>query len=108
MYYVLDNGEKVRLTITYRGLNDLREKAPAAYGRYKDTYRRIGENKDIDLIFDPINIIYTAYLCGLDEIGNAVPYDEFLDLIQQDIAYNTQIMGALIQPKKKEASALPS
>ena len=108
MYYNLDNGEKIFLTLTYRSLKELREKNPDAYERYRGTYRRIGENKDIDLIFDPIDIIYTGYLCGLKDGEEGVSYDDFLDLIQQDIAYNTQVMGALIQPKKRRASALPS
>ena len=108
MYYNLDNGEKIFLTLTYRSLKELREKNPDAYARYSDTYYRIGQNKNIDLIFDPIIIIYTAYLCGLKDGEEGASYKDFLDMVQQDIAYNTQVMGALIQPKKKRPSALPS
>ena len=102
MYYELENGEKVLLTITNAALYKLRAENRPEYDRYLKTIST--PRKDFDLIFDVLTVIYTGYLCGLQGTdAQPVSYEEFLDLAKQDADENAQVYLQLTS-KKKAAS----
>lgn len=97
------DGEKMKLTLAYRHLYQLRAKHRYQY----DDYNRIMMKGAKDY-FDNITILYTAYLCELiaetGDTDGCMGFDEFMDHLPID---NTEIMravGMLIAPKKTMAS----
>lgn len=107
MQYTLNTGEIVRLSLSFGALYDLRERNAAQYDAYMDVMRRMDGGADkVDLIFDPLTVIYTAYLCAYKGDG-ALGFRDFVDLANPRIAKNAQIMKELIMPKNSTASVAP-
>ena len=109
MTYPLTNGEFVELTLNYGKLYRVRTKYRTAYDAYMNVYKKLSQRStsddNIDYFFDPLTIIYTAYLCGIAEGETPYTFEEFLDVVPEDMTGNVEIMGELINPKKKIASA---
>lgn len=97
------DGDKIKLTLTYRWLYALKTK-------YKDTYEDYNRimTKGFTDEFDNITVLYTAYLCEyISEHGNtdnAMSYDDFLDVLPFDRQEIARAVGMLISPKKAMAS----
>lgn len=97
------NGGKLRLTLAYRYLYQLRAK-------HRDQYEGVNRvlSKGAKDIFDNLEVLYAAYLCqSIADTGDTegcMTFDEFLDVCppfeQMAIA-----VGMLVAPKKVMASA---
>lgn len=105
--FELETGEIVKLTLTYIGLYKLKAKNKATYDAYNAIMVK-GPKEELD----NMQILYTAYLCGLiDQNGNtdvAMGFEEFLSEVTPDREYINNTIKALIAPKKAQASATPS
>lgn len=107
MQYTFNTGEVVRLSLSFGALYDLRERNAAQYDAYMDVIRRMDSGVDrVDLIFDPLTVIYTAYLCAY-EGDSPLGFRDFAYLADSRIAENAQVMKELIMPKNSMASAGP-
>lgn len=97
-------GDKIKLTLTYRYLLQLKRKHPEDYREYNRIM-----TKGADDEFDNIQILYTAYLCEKiaedGDTGNAMPFDDFIDILPFDRVEIAKAVGMLIAPKKTMASA---
>lgn len=98
------DGGKIKLTLAYRYLYQLRAKHRAQYDEYNAIMMKGAKD-----YFDNFTVLYTAYLCQLiaenGDTEGCMGFDDFLDLMPQD---NTDVMravGMLIAPKKTMASA---
>ena len=59
------------------------------------------KNKDFDPLLDSAKVVYVAYLCGLNDLENALSEEEFLEELPMDLTVINQIVAELINPKKK-------
>lgn len=97
------DGEKVRLTLAYRYLYQLRAKHRQQYDEFNSIIMR-----GVKDYFENLTILYTAYLCGLVEdtgdTDGCKSFDEFMDVCPayEDVM---RAVGMLIAPKKTMASA---
>lgn len=98
------DSDKVKLTLAYRHLYQLRAKHRAQY----DEYNRIMMKGAKDY-FDNITILYTAYLCELiaekGDTEGCMGFDEFMDVLPVDNMEIMRAVGMLVSPKKTMASA---
>lgn len=97
----LINGDKVKLTLNFRRLLNVRNKRKDLYTRYNKIM--MDGPKDV---FHNITILYVAYLCAIDDPDDFdVAMDEgtFMDNLPE---YNVimQKVLELVNPKKPEAS----
>ena len=98
------DGGKMKLTLAYRLLYQLRSKHRAEYEDYNRVVTKGAKDE-----FDNITVLYTAYLCQMiDDNGDtegAMSFDEVLDLMPGDRLEIARAVGMLIAPKKTMASA---
>ena len=97
----LANGDKVKLTLNFKRLLNVRNKRKELYQRYN----KIMMDGPKDL-FHNITILYVAYLCAMedpDNIDYAMDEGTFMELLPE---YNVimQKVVDLVSPKKSEAS----
>ena len=105
MLYKLSDGENVKTELTNIALLNLRSDQPEAYKNYYAAFKRMGDSEKMDAIFDPLTIIYTAYLCA--ESGERMSYEKFVERAPFDVEHNVTFCGELIAAKKGQASAKP-
>lgn len=98
------DGEKMKLTLAYRYLYQLRAKHRPQYDDFNSIVMKGAKD-----FFDNITVLYTAYLCeSIAEKGDTdgcVGFDEFMDLLPVDQTEIMRAVGMLISPKKTMASA---
>lgn len=97
----MTNGEKVKLTLNFKRLLNVRNKRKDLYQRYN----KIMMDGPKDL-FHNITILYVAYLCAIDnpdDMEYAMDEGTFMELLPE---YNVimQKVVDLVSPKKPEAS----
>lgn len=95
------DGHKVELSLSFRRMYTLKSS-------HKDVYSRLNSvlTKGTKDIFDNITVLYAAYLCGHDGAADTqLSEAEFIDLCPADIAYVSETVQTLIDPKKRTASA---
>ena len=101
------NGEPLKMTLTYRNLLQLKRKHPDVYADYNKVATAGAKDE-----FDNITILYTGYLCQriaeTGGIGDALSFDDFLDILPVDHADVTIAAAMLISPKKTMASGVLS
>ena len=94
MNIVLENGEKINLTLNFGRLLQLKKENKPIY----EKYNKVLANGAKDVIEDTIIVIYTAYLCGIlekDKVlkDNILSFEQFAEI--------NNICQELITPKKK-------
>lgn len=98
------NGDKIKLTLAYRYLYQLRAKHREQY----EEFNRIMMKGAKDY-FDNISVLYTAYLCEAiaenGDTGGCKSFDDFLDILPVDMQEVMRAVGMLVAPKKTMASA---
>lgn len=98
-----NDGGKLKLTLAYRYLYQLR-------GKHRDQYNEFNEimTKGVKDFFDSVAILYTAYLCELmaedGDTAGCMSYDDFMDVLPE-MGEVQKAVGMLIAPKKTMASA---
>lgn len=94
--FTLADGTEIKLTMNFARLLSLKSKNKPRY----DRFNRIMMDGPKDL-FDNVELLYTAYLCALEDGDTAMSYEAFLENIPDGInAVNTAV-NELINPKKK-------
>lgn len=99
----LTNGEKVQLTLNFSRLLNVRNKRKKDYDKYNEVI--MNGAKDV---FDNVQVVYMAYLCGLDDLDEAMSESEFIELIPPYMNTINETVSNLIAPKKKTDSEKPS
>ena len=62
---------------------------------------KVLQNKDFDIVFDSLTVLYTGYLCANMDEESMLSEDEFMELVPFDLEVINVIAGKLIQGKKK-------
>ncbi len=95
--FPLENGEEVKLTLTFQKLNILKSVDNELYTRFNKIFYQ-GKSDDV---LDMVTVIYTAYWCA--NIGNNEKYKEaeFVDQVPFDIPLIERTFNALTKTKKK-------
>lgn len=93
----LNNGEVVELTLTFARLLKVKNHSKKLYEEFMGSLK----NKDFDIIFDSAKVLYVAYLCGLDDMNNALSENDFLEELPMDFTVINTLVAELINPKKK-------
>ena len=99
----LENGEIVQLTLNFGKLLNVRAKRKDIYKKYNKIMMDGPEH-----VFDNVYILYTAYLCGLDDIDSGVDEETFIQLLPPYMAQVNNIVMDLTRPKKQTDSEKPS
>lgn len=95
---ILTDGRKVELTLNFARLLKVKN---FNKGLYEDFMRVLKQDKDFDIIFDSIKILYVAYLCAnANDLENVISEEEFMELVP-DITTINIIATELVVPKKK-------
>ena len=93
----LNSGEVVELTLTFAKLLKVKNHNKKLYESFMNALK----NKDFDPLLDSAKVVYVAYLCGLNDLENALSEEEFLEELPMDLTVINQIGAELINPKKK-------
>lgn len=93
----LNNGEVVELTLTFARLLKVKNHNKKLYEDFMSALK----NKDFDPIFDSAKVLYVAYLCGLDDLKDALSENNFLEELPMDFGSINTLVAELINPKKK-------
>ena len=93
----LENGETVKLTLNFAKLLKIKNDQPKTY----DRFMKVLQNKDFDIMFDSLTVLYTGYLCANVNNESILSEDEFMELVPFDLETINVVAGQLIQSKKK-------
>lgn len=80
--FELVNGEKVKLTLNFLSLLKIKNKHTDLYN---DFMRIMQGEKDFDIIYDCLKVIYISYLCANIETDNYLSEEEFIEKLPFDI-----------------------
>lgn len=95
---VLENGETVKLTLNFARLLKIKNEQPKIY----DRFMKVLQNKDFDIVFDSLTVLYTGYLCANMNEESVLSEDEFMELVPFDLEVINVVAGRLIQSSKKK------
>lgn len=93
----LNSGEVVELTLTFAKLLKVKNHNKKLYEDFMNALK----NKDFDPLLDSAKVLYVAYLCGLNDLKDALSENDFLEELPMDLTVINQIVAELINPKKK-------
>jgi predicted HAD superfamily hydrolase len=94
----LENGEIVKLTLNFARLLKIKSEQPKIY----DRFMKVLQNKDFDIVFDSLTVLYTGYLCANMNNESVLSEEEFMELVPFDLEVINVIAGKLIQSSKKK------
>lgn len=95
--FELENGQIVKLTLNFAKLLKVKNERPETY----ENFMKVLQNKDFDIVFDSLTVLYTGYLCANMDDESMLSEEEFYALIPFDIELINVAAGQLIQSKKK-------
>lgn len=93
----LENGQIVKLTLNFARLLKLKNEQPKLY----DRFMKVLQNKNFDIVFDSLTVLYTGYLCANMSNESVLSEEEFMELVPFDLEVINVVAGQLIQSKKK-------
>lgn len=98
-----NDGDKIKLTLAYRYLYQLRNKHRDQYNDFNAIVTKGAKD-----FFDNVTVLYTAYLCELmadnGDTEGCMSYDDFMDVLPE-MGEIQKAVGMLVAPKKMMASA---
>lgn len=95
--FELENGDTIKLTLTFGKLNILKSVNKDLYNRFNNVL--YGKSEDM---LDLIAMLYVAYWCANYSPTNKLYEEqEFYDLVPFDVVKIKDVFDALTQPKKK-------
>lgn len=100
--YEFANGEKVKMSLWFYALYQLKSKNPDLYRRYNETMNRLAKNNFDEL--DSVFILYVAYRCANIEEENFLTEEEFIMNCGCDRKQMGRAFQMLTQPKKQTGS----
>ena len=96
---ILIDGQEVGLTLNFARLLKVKNFNKRLY---EDFMKALKNDKDFDVIFDSIKILYIAYLCqNAADLESAMKEEEFIELVPCDMTTINTLVAELIAPKKK-------
>lgn len=98
--YELESGEHITMTISMALLYKMRVKNKSLYEKVSKNLMEGPDKKDV---IEVMEFLYGAYVCANQE-EETMRFDTFLEEMNQDFAYNAEIMQELLSPKKKQDS----
>lgn len=103
--FEMADGTKVKMTLQFYRLYMLKNaNRKKDYDRYNDINVN-GLKEELDLA----DVLYTAYLCAnVKELDSCMSKEEFLINMPEDRGYLIEKYQELVNPKKKQGSAMPS
>ena len=107
MQFALSNGDFLELTLSMRKQYELEQSRPDVYKKFVAAKGRIMKsNGDMEKLsdLDAAQVIYAAYICGLDDMAQAIDYMDFLDLLEDDWTDAVNAAIEIMTPKKRTAS----
>lgn len=111
MKFALSNGDFLELTLSMRKQYELEQNKPDVYKKFVAARGRIMKSGgDMEKLsdLDAAQVVYAAYVCGLDDMAQAIDYMDFLDLLEDDWTDAVNAAIDIMTPKKKTASVKPS
>lgn len=93
----LNDGQVVKLTLNFYNLLQVKNNQPKLY----DKFMKVLQNKDFDIVFDSLTVLYVGYLCANMNSESVLQEEDFIKLIEFDLEKINIVAGALIQSKKK-------
>lgn len=96
--FTLNNGEVIKLTLTFGKLNILKSYDNILYTKFNKILS--GKSEDI---LDLTTILYVAYWCynfSIEKKNEIYKEQEFLELVPFNIIEIKRVFNALTQPKK--------
>ena len=100
---VTPSGEVIRATLNFFLLYGVKTKYPEVYKRFNNVM--MGNMEDV---FDAVDILYTAYLCALDDDQAPMSYEDFMLLFEDDVQGLMREAMKLLSRKKKAGSGTRS
>lgn len=98
------DGREVKVTANYMLLSKLRDTNKAVYQHYNEAFKDLNTEPDYSMAM----IFYAAYVMGLIDDGKdlkeAIPEEEFLDLLPFDRPSNMELVRKLVAPNQAKAS----
>ena len=80
----LANGNEIELTLNFARLLKVKNNNKKIYEEFM---RALKQDKDFDVIFDSIKILYVAYLCAnSNDLDNVMNEEEFCEVLPMDMA----------------------
>lgn len=101
--FTLEDGEVVKMSLTFYALYQLRGKNKSLYERYNRCLANTSKGVLDEL--DTITVLYAAYVCANLDAENLMSEEEFIMRCGSDRNAVGTAIGALINPKKATASA---
>jgi hypothetical protein len=100
--FELEDGNVVKLSLSFYSLYKLRSDNKALYERYNRIMANNakGNFEELDSVF----ILYTAYVCANIDDANKLNEEEFILRCGSDRDAVSKALGVLINPKKAKAS----
>ena len=93
----LINGEKVKLTLSFGRLLQIKNSKPKLY----EDLMRILQYKDFDIVFDSLKVLYVGYLCSQVGVDKGIyTEEEFMELVPFDLEKINILAGKLVQGGK--------
>ena len=97
--FTLADGTEIKMTMNFMRLLALKSTNKARYEKFNKIM--MDGPKDI---FDNVELLYTGYLCALDDQATAMSYEAFLENMPDGINAVNSAVNELINPKKKKGS----
>ena len=97
------DGSKVKLTLAFYYLYQLRSNHRELYDRYNKIMQ--SSDKDGFDILDMVTVCYVGYMCANMNAENVLSEEEFHIGCGNDMAEVSKAVNHLINPKKQKASA---
>ena len=93
----LMDGTTIKMTLNFARLLNLKNNNAGLY----DRFMKVLQNKNFDIVFDSLTVLYTGYLCANITEESVLSEEEFIELVPFDLELINVAAGKLIQSKKK-------
>lgn len=97
--YEFYNGEKVKMSLWFYALYQLKSKNPELYRRYNETMNKLSKNNVDEL--DSLFILYIAYRCANLDDPECLSEEDFIVNCGFDRVQMGRAIQALTQAKKR-------
>lgn len=101
--FEFEDGGTCQMSLSFIRLKRLASKNKALYERHQKIMMKGGENE-----LDTLTVLYAAYVCANMDSDDLMTEEEFLERCGSDRVAVNEALGALTNPKKRQASGDPS
>jgi hypothetical protein len=101
--FEFEDGSTCQMCLSFIRLKRLASKNKSLYERHQKVMMNGSKDE-----LDTLTVLYAAYVCANMDGDNLMTEDEFLEKCGSDRVIVNEALGALTNPKKRQASAEPS